>query len=177
MGKKSLVLALVALFVVLNTAVPSAVCKDYAVMISRNINLRTGPGTDRFIVGRAWKGDVFELTGEIGSWYEIVMFSGDYRYVSKTWSAKLTESDLLPGHRMTLPASDDSLRALHRDILHAKERASREADEIVPASVDYERNLVYRRILEDGHILEVMGMYRVQPALYADMVDAVARND
>jgi hypothetical protein len=177
MGKKSAVFAVIALFVVLSAAVPPAICKDYVVMISRNINIRTGPGTDRFIVGRAWKGDIFECTGEIGSWYEILMSSGDYRYVSKTWSAKLTEPDILPGHRMRLPASDDSLRALHRDILHAKERAAREADEIIPASVDYERNLVYRRILEDRHIMEVMGMYRVQPALYQEMVKAVARND
>jgi hypothetical protein len=177
MGKKGFVLVVIALIAILNAVVPPAVCKEYVVMISRNINLRTGPGTDRFIVGRAWKGDIFELTGEIESWYEIVMFSGDYRYVSKTWSAKLTESDLLPGHRMNLPASDDSLRALHRDILHAKERAAREADEIIPASVDYERNMVFRRMLEDRHIMEVMGMYQVQPALYHDMVEAVARKD
>ncbi len=177
MGKKGFVLVVIVLIAVLNAAVPSAVCKEYVVMISRNINLRTGPGTDRFIVGRAWKGDIFELVGEIESWYEIMMFSGDYRYVSKTWSAKLTESDISPGHRMTLPVSDDSLRAMQRDVLHAKERAAREADEIIPASVDYERNMVFRRMLEDRHIMEVMGMYSVQPALYPDMVDALVRKD
>ena len=100
------------------------------------------------------------------------MFSGDSRYVSKSWAAKLTESELVPGHSMTLPPADDTRRSLYRDINHAKERAAREADEIIPESVDEGCNRDLRNILEDRHILEVLAMYSVQPALYRQLVEA-----
>lgn len=149
----------------------SALSKEYVVMRSRNINLRTGPGTDRFIIGRAWKGDIFELVDEAGNWYEILMFSGDYRYVSKSWAARLTEGQLVPGHNMSLPTDGDRLNSLYLDIIHAKERAGREADEIVPPLENEDRNKTLRNILEDRHILEVMQMYSVQPALYCEVVN------
>jgi hypothetical protein len=177
MRHRTVIVAVIALIAVLNVVAPSAVCKEYVVMLSRNINLRTGPGTDRFIVGRAWKGDIFELVGEIGNWYEILMFSGDYRYVSKSWSARLTESDISPGHGMSLPETCGTLHPIYGDVLHAKARAATEAGEIIPASIDGERNGVFRRVLEDRHILEVMEIHSVQPALYRALMDKLTRDD
>jgi hypothetical protein len=177
MKTRLIALTVVALIAVLHVTSTPALSKEYVVMISRNINLRTGPDTGSFIIGRAWKGDIFELVGEAGNWFEIEMFSGDSRFVSKSWAAKLTESSLLPAHRMSLPLADDTLRSLHRDITHARERAAREADEIIPASVDQRSHEDFRRILEDRHVLEVMAMYSVQPALYADLANAVAKRD
>jgi hypothetical protein len=171
MGRKTIALATAMLIAAFSVIPASALCKEYVVLISRNINLRTGPGTDRFIVGRGWKGDIFELVDETGNWYEILMFSGDYRYVSKSWAAKLTEAELLPGHGMTMPSSGDTLNSLYRDILYARERAGREADEIIPPLDNEARNKVLRNILEDRHILEVMQMYSVQPALYCEIVN------
>ncbi|MGD8628436.1 MAG: SH3 domain-containing protein [bacterium] len=166
----------IALFLVVITLgmliVPvSAFSREYVVTISRNINLRTGPGTDRFIIGRAWKGDIYELVDEAGNWYEILMFSGDYRYISKSWAARLTEDQLLPGHNMSLPADGDRLNSLYLDILHARERAGREADEIIPPLENEDRNRILRNILEDRHILEVMQIYSIQPALYCEIVN------
>ena len=67
MRRMTITLAVVVLVVTISTIPAPALCKEYVVMISRNINLRTGPSTDRFIIGRAWKGDVFELVDEIGT--------------------------------------------------------------------------------------------------------------
>jgi hypothetical protein len=177
MRGKAMKVAVLSLVVAVLAAAAPALSMDYAVMLSRNINIRTGPGTGYFIVCRAWKGDVFELVGETGSWYEIVMFSGESRYVSKTWAARLTESQLLPGHRMVSPAADDTLRAVYRDILHAKDRAGREADEIIPVSIDTHSNKALREVLEDSHVMEVMAMYSIQPALYHEIVDRATRGD
>lgn len=176
MRRKTTALTIVVLIAALVVPWAPVLAKEYVVMLSRNINLRTGPGTEKFVIGRAWKGDIFELVGEVDNWYEILMFSGEYRYVSKSWSAKLTEADMLPGHRMRLPAADDTLRAVYRDILHAKERAAREADDVIPAWVDEATNMAFEGILEDRHILEVMGMYGVQPALYRDLIAKVTKN-
>jgi hypothetical protein len=177
MKSTRIALVVIVLIAVLHVASAPGLCKDYVVMTSRNINLRTGPHTGSFVIARAWKGDIFELVGEAGNWFEIEMFSGDTRFVSKSWAAKLGDSSLLPGHNMILPTTDDRLRSLHRDILHAKERAAREAEEVIPASADERSNKDFRRILEDRHILEVMAMYGVQPALYAELADTLARQE
>jgi hypothetical protein len=171
MMRKTLAVVIVALIAVLHVCPTSALARDYVVMLSRNINLRTGPGTETLVIGRAWKGDIFELLGETGNWYEIAMFSQDPRYVSKSWAAKLTKSELVPGHAMALPAADDTRRSLYRDTNHARERAAREADQVIPESVDTRCNQDLRNILEDRHILEVMAMYSVQPALYHQLVE------
>lgn len=169
MRARAIVVVVLATVAVLHAASAPALSRDYVVMLSRGINLRTGPTTDSFIVGRAWKGDVFELVGETDKWYEIVMFSGDSRYVSKSWAARLTEDEILPGHGMHLPASGDVRRAIQRDIRHAKARAKGEAEEVIPESVDKVRHAVLRGILEDHHIMEVMSIHSVQPALYAEL--------
>ena len=176
---KRRIVALILAAVVLGAlALPIPVLsREYVVMLSRNINLRTGPGTDRFVIGRAWKGDIFEMVEEIGNWYEIVMFSGDYRYGSKSWAARLTEADLLPGHGMIPPSDGDRLNSLYRDIIHAMERAGREADEIIPPLDDEGRNRVFRNLLEDRHVLEVMQIYSVQPALYCEIINEIGGGD
>jgi hypothetical protein len=176
MRARAILLIIVVLAAILHAISAPALSKDYVVMLSRAINLRTGPGTERFIVGRAWKGDIFELVGETDSWYEIVMFSGEYRYVSKSWAAGLTETQLLPGHGMRLPASGETRHAIYRDIRHAKARAKGEAEEIIPESVNSERNQVLRWILEDHHIMEVMGIHSIQPALYRDLVAEMSQS-
>jgi hypothetical protein len=171
MRQRHIALLLVGIAVAVLVIPMCVLSKEYVVMISRNINLRTGPGTDRFVIARAWKGDIFELVDEIGNWYEILMFSGDYRYVSKSWAARLTEDQLVPGHHMVPPSDGDRLNTLYRDILHARERAGLEADEIIPPLENEARNRVLRNILEDRHLLEVMQMYSVQPALYCEIVN------
>ena len=171
MRQRAIVLVLAAIAIGVLVIPMCAWSKEYVVMISRNINIRTGPSTDRFVIGRAWKGDVFELVDETGNWYEILMFSGDYRYVSKSWAARLTEEELLPGHHMALPSDGDKLNALYRDILHTRERAGREADEIIPPLENEKRNRTLRNILEDRHLLETMQMHSVQPALYCEIVN------
>jgi hypothetical protein len=163
------VLVLIAVAVHLSAAPAS--CREYAVMLSRNINIRTGPGTDRVIVGRAWKGDVFELSGETGNWWKIHMFSGDDRYVSKSWAARLSESQILPGHGMKLPADVDARRAIYRDIQSALARARGEAEEMISASLDVERNANVERVLEDRFVLEVFSIHSVQPALFPDLIE------
>jgi hypothetical protein len=163
--------ALVLLVVVIHLSPAPVSCREYAVMLSRNINIRTGPGTDRVVVGRAWKGDIFDVVGETGNWYKIYLFSGESRYVSKSWAAKLTEDDLVPGHCMNLPADAETRRALHRDVLSAQARARGEAGELISASIDAERNGNLEKVFVDRFLLEVFDIYSVQPALYERLMD------
>ena len=173
MMRRTLAVVIVALIAVLHVCPTSALARDYVVMLSRNINVRTGPSTNRVVVARAWKGDIFEMVGEDENWFEIVMFSGESRYVSRSWAAKLTAADLVPGHAMKLPAGETQW-ALCRDIRAAKARAKGEADEILPKSIDESGNLSLLRILEDRFVLEVFATYSVQPALYGGLMAEMA---
>jgi len=170
--KRACVAAIIVLImVVIHLSPGPACCREYAVMLSRNINIRTGPGTDRVVVGRAWKGDVFVVTGEAGNWYKIQMFSGDDRYVSKSWAARLRESQILPGHAMKLPSDIDLRRTIYRDIQSAQARARGEAEELISVSFDAERNGNVERILEDRFVLEVLTIHSIQPALFPDLIE------
>ena len=170
--KRACIAALaVFLMVLIQLPAAPAAAGEYVVMLSRNINIRTGSGTDRVVVGRAWKGDIFDVVGETGNWYKIYLFSGESRYVSKSWAAKLTEDDLVPGHGMNLPAGAETRRALHRDVLSARARARGEAGELISASIDAERNGNLEKVLVDRFLLEIFGIYSVQPALYEGLMD------
>lgn len=171
MKRACIVAVLVLLTVVIYLSPAPASGREYVVMLSRNINIRTGPGTDHVIVGRAWKGDIFDLAGETGNWWRIYMFSGEPRYVSKSWAAKLTEEDISPGHNMALPTDTVARRGLHRDVLSAQARARGEAEELISASIDAERNGNLEKVLKDRFLLEVFSIHSVQPALYEELSD------
>jgi hypothetical protein len=163
------VLALLVVMICLSPA--SAWSREYVVMLGRNINIRTGPGTESVIVGRAWKGDIFDLAGETGNWYRIYMFSGEPRYVSKSWAAKLTDEDLVPEHGLALPTDAETRWGLHQDVLRAQARARGEAEELISASIDVERNGNLEKVLEDRFLLEVFSIRSVQPALFEELSD------
>jgi hypothetical protein len=150
-----------------------ALSQEYIVMGTPMVNIRTGPSTDHVIVGRADKGDIFKVIGRDGDWLEIAMFTADHRYVfSASYVYPLTTADLVPGHRMELADfSEETRLSLYKSLQQAKGRAQREADEIIPASLDEERNSSFRRIMGDRIMLEMMHVYSFQPALHDDLVD------
>jgi hypothetical protein len=137
----------------------------YVVVGSHVVNLRTGPSTDRALIGRADKGDLYAYVGETGDWFEIEMFSGDRRYIHKSFAYPLTEQQIVPGHNLQLP-EDSVSRALRATIRWAIDRAEVEATEILPVSLDAERHATLRRILEDRILLEVFHRHGVQPVVY-----------
>lgn len=148
----------------------SALSAEYVVMIAKNVNIRTGPGMDNYIIGRAEKGDLYKYAGESGDWYKVEMFSGEYRYIGKSVGARLTEQQLLPGHNMAVPESESRRRSVYIDIQYAKERAKSEAEEIIPEGINLNRHENFRAVREDGNILYIMHAYGVQPALYDKII-------
>jgi SH3-like domain-containing protein len=175
----SVVLLLLGIFSVITSS--TALCGDYVVIIMPNVNIRSGPSTENAIIERAAKGDIFEWISENLDWYRIAMFSGEDRYVCEKQStseggqseltAKLTPSELLPGHNMELPPSEEKRRSIFRNILSAKARAKQEADEIIPSSISEERHGILQKMLEDRMILEVMHTHDIQPALYRVLIE------
>jgi len=165
-------IALIALLVAAAVVQPSrALGQEYIVMGTPMVNIRTGPGEQYVVIGRAEKGDIFRLLGTEDGWHKIEMFSGEPRYVvAANFVYGLTEEQIVAGHRMRLPESDEECRSMYRSIQMAKDRAMREAEEIIPASVDKSRNLKFLKIMEDRIILELLHIYGLQTGMYNDLV-------
>lgn len=143
---------------------------EFVVTIAKNVNIRTGPGMDNYIIGRAEKGDLYKYAGEEGDWYKIEMFSGETRYIGKSVGARLTEQQLLPGHNFQVPELESERRLIFKDIQNARERAKKEAEEIIPEDMNQEKHRNFKAVREDGNILYIMHSYGVQPALYDDII-------
>jgi len=155
----------------------SAICQEYIVMGTPFVNIRTGPGTDSYIIAWASKGDVFKVVRKQSGWYEIVMFTGERRYVVEAdFVYQLTVADIKKRPDMDLP-SENRCKSLYKSILMAKKRAAKEADEIIPYSEDRDRNTIFRKIKEDQIILEVMINSGIQPLLYQDLINRATANN
>lgn len=146
-----------------------ALCADYVVLIQSGANIRTAPDTSSIVIGEASKGQLYRYSCEKGDWLEITMFTGEKRYISRALSAPLDEGQVLPGHNLHVTVPHEMRRAMRLEITRARERAEREAEEIIPAGLDADRNKKYRAILEDRYIMRIFRNHRIQPALYSSL--------
>lgn len=145
--------------------------QDYLVMGTPAVNLRTGPGTQFVIVGKAQKGDLFRVAGQTDEWWEVRMFSEPPRYVSKAVRVyPLAASQLVAQHGLALPESTEQRRLMRRSVLAGMERAGREAQELLPRLVDAARHEALREVMEDRILLEIFHILGLQPAAFDDLM-------
>jgi uncharacterized protein YraI len=176
MRKFLLSLSVVLLLAMTLPAGVHAAPQDYVVMGTPLVNLRTGPSTNAMVLGRAEKGDIFKVLGQTDEWSEILMFSGEVRYVVKAdFVYPLREDQLVEGHGMNLPTSTARCRSIFWDTEEGLDRAAREALEIIPATMNRERYNVLKKILEDRILLEMFHIHGIQPALYGELVAEARR--
>jgi hypothetical protein len=150
--------------------------QDYVVMGTPLVNLRTGPSTEAMVVGRAEKGDIFEVVGEEDGWYKIKMFSSKPRYVIQAdFVYPLTEDQLVDGHAMFLPSSTARARSIFWDTEEGLDRAAREATEVIPVTLSRDRHTLLKQILEDRVLLEMFHIHGLQPALYGELLAEARR--
>lgn len=151
--------------------------QEYVVMGTPLVNLRTGPSTNAMVIGRAEKGDIFKVLSQTEEWYEILMFSGEPRFVTKSDFVYPLDGDrFVEGHGMALPTSTARARSIFWDTEKGLDRAAREALEIIPATLNRERYSVLKKVLEDRILLEMFHIHGLQPALYRNLV-AEARKE
>jgi len=138
------------------------------------VNIRIGPSTSTTIVAQAKKGDIFELKGETNGWYKIDMFSGEYRYVHKPL-AKLTT------YTIFLPSSASIRQKIFNLLGEAEDRAMDEADQKYPMNTpdnvkqNMDDNIDYMRLLIDKYELTIFHEFKVQPAIYGELIVEVIK--
>lgn len=148
--------------------------QDYVVTRTKHVNIRTGPTTKSFVVGKSMKGDIYELIGEEGEWFVIKLFSENPRYINKCCTAKL-EGQV--ANRLVLPESGEKCESIYTSIQALKFRARREATELIPPTVDEELNMNMQHILEDMHILNLFEIYSLNPAVYPILIEKAVQNN
>ena len=128
-----------------------------------NVNIRLKNTTGSTLVAKAKKGNIFEFVSEKGNWFEINMFTGEYRYIHKSLGK-------IVSYVPVLPKSEATRKAIFHELGEAEDKAMLEADKKYPPSVDIYKNIDYCRILEDRYKLEIFNRYEVQPPIYTKLI-------
>ncbi|MCK4663212.1 MAG: SH3 domain-containing protein [Bacteroidales bacterium] len=147
----------------------STYAQDHIVLNSFNVNIRTGPGTDFFVVCTAGKGEIFQLVDEKGDWVEIKMYSEDNRFVHRDLVYFLKE--FVPGHNMNLPESEEEIKKINNDIEWATSIAQIEAEEIIPKAISKKKFKNFRNICMDKNIHNIFEINGIQSALYSQFMN------
>ncbi len=156
------ILSVVLLMGFLLVFVPPAGAIDSHVTVSRhNVNIRSQPTKKAHVVARAHKGDRFKFIQQVGEWYEIRMFSGDYRYIyAKLGQITINNSAGNP--------DPEALRKIYEEVVRAEERALNEAAAKFPD--DANQSSRHERFALDRYTLEVFHKYQLTPASYEQII-------
>jgi hypothetical protein len=162
------ILSALLLTVFLLVFVPLAGAIDSHVTVSRHhVNIRSAPSKKAQVVASAHKGDRFKFIRQVGEWYEIRMFSGDYRYIyAKLGQITINNSAGNP--------DAETLRKIYEEVVRAEERALNEAAAKFPG--DTNRSSRHERFALDRYTLEVFHKFDVTPASYEQIMSQADPN-
>lgn len=147
--------------------------QEYIVLNTFNVNIRTGPSIETYVVCTAGKGEIFELIREDGDWLEIKMFTPDNRFVHRDMVYFLEE--FVPGHNMQLPEKQ-KVREIQNAAQWVKTVSYLEAEEIIPKSVNEERYRNFRNICLDKNMHHLFELHGLQTAMYFQIINHKEKN-
>lgn len=158
----------IALSLTIVTSSPRLVQTQYLRVTADTATIRVAARQDAQVVAQARKGDVFELNRTNGAWYEIFMFSGEYRYLPKTSAEPVARSPTLPNNQATL-------RSACLAYVRAQDRSGSESQRRFPS--DVMRRIHLEQLLHDRYGLPVFQRYGIAPARKATLAALCARNN
>jgi hypothetical protein len=143
-----------------------------------DVNIRTAPSLTAVVVAVAEKGDVFEVRGKMLEWFEIVLFSGEERYVSRTLATPVDYTPVLP--RLTVER-----QRIFRALKSAERRAGAQAALKYPVMNRYGRpipgnvvrKIAHERLLNDRYKLRVIQESGLQPPIYEELIDEAVKEN
>ena len=121
-----------------------------------DVNIRAMNNSSSSIVCKAHKGDVFAYKSQIGSWYQIGMFSDEYRYVHADF-AKVIHYD------KEIFLSDKGIIKFVNILKECKRRAFKKADAKYDFNSQMNRNIDYTKLLIDRYKLDKFHKWKIQP--------------
>jgi len=151
----------VILFVILYIMIIPLFGQNYIQVLKSDVNIRFAPSTSSSVITQAKKGDVFKLANEKDAWFEIIIFSGEYRYIYKKLCKKTD-------YVLYLPKSEQFRKTVFLALLNAEDKAQRIADKNYPN--DIIKNIDYARSLNDKYKLNVLHKFDLQPPVYKKII-------
>ncbi len=144
---------------------PVGAIDSYLTVSRHNVNIRSAPTKKARVVASAQKGDRFKFIRQVGDWYEIRMFSGDYRYIYR----KLGQITI---NNTGANLGEETIKKVYEEMVRAEARAQKEAAAKFPQDTD--RSSRHKRFALDRYTLEVFHKYDITPASYEQIIGEAA---
>jgi hypothetical protein len=146
----------------------NVIAQNHVVLNRFNVEIYTKPSSESMVVCTAGKSTVFKLLDQKNGWVTIKLYSEKPRYVAEENVYFL--KSLIPAHRMNLPENNDRLERIYEEIEKVSIQARKNADEIIPKSVDIDRHENYYQLRFDQLCQQVFEQFDMQPGLYSELV-------
>ena len=125
---------------------------DVVIATSNAEVLATGHGEKLGVLPKGWAA---EYAGEKGPYYQVFLFSGEYRYVLKSMTRRGKIKPKFP--------SETLAKAICQKMNDAEDRAQAEADRQIPIDQSLELNIRLARELEDNYKLKLFIAKGISP--------------
>ncbi|NOQ24447.1 MAG: SH3 domain-containing protein [Bacteroidales bacterium] len=135
--------------------------QNYIQIIKYDANIRLKPSSSSVVITQALNGNIFKLINEKDAWFEILIFSGEYRYIHKSLCKKTD-------YVISLPESEQLRKTVFLELLNGEDKAQRVADKNYPN--DIYKNIDYARSLNDKYKLDVLNKFGLQPPIYSKII-------
>lgn len=156
------------ILIILNVLTIPLFAQDYVRVIESEVDIQLNPSSSSNVVAQAVKGNIFNLIEEKDDWYNVKMFSGEYRYIHKSMCEKID-------YDLGVPESEELRKDVFLALLNVEDKAQREADKKYPN--DFAKNIDYNRALNDKFKLDVLNDYGLQPPVYLKIIsEGVKKN-
>ena len=140
----------------------SLLSQDYIQIMKPDINIRMRPTTASPIVGTAFEGEQYILTGEKGKWYSVLLPSGETRWIYKRLAEKTNIKDSLP--------NSVNILNVQEELKIVSEKAHEDSNEEVIKDLN---KIEINNILFDRYSLIVLQTHNISPIFYQEIINYV----
>jgi len=133
---------------------------------AEKVNIRTSDSINSAVLCQASKGETFRHKNTVGNWYEIEMYSGNYRYVHKS-TAKINKTT----ERFSL--TDNQVKKLVSELGKLEDKAARDSGNwnYTTKFIDEERELI------DCYKLKYFREKKISTHLHGSILEYAAENN
>ena len=141
--------------------------QEYIQIVRSDINIRLLPSTSEAIVGTALLGEVYEIIGQNATWYQVVLPSGQSRWIYKKLAIPTEDIPFLS------TALIDNY-SIQNELIQAKQQALNDSHIETISNLDMTQ---INNLLIDRYSLIILQKNSISPCLYKQIINLELEND
>ena len=141
--------------------------QEYIQIVRSDINIRLLPSTSEAIVGTALLGEVYEIIGQNATWYQVVLPSGQSRWIYKKLAIPTEDIPFLS------TALIDNY-SIQNELIQAKQQALNDSHIEIISNLDMTQ---INNLLIDRYSLIILQKNSISPCLYKQIINLELEND